>query len=86
MEDGPIPRLCFEYVTSPEGLDLYRQFRTSVLTKLSLHTLISTILMGDQFDMERPHSIILVKRVNLDDLHQFTIQPITPSINRLLKR
>ena len=36
--------------------------------------------------MELYHSIILVKRKTVDDLLGFMIEPISPSVNRLLKQ
>jgi len=42
--------------------------------------------MGENLDMKLSHSIILVKRKNEDDLDEFTIEPITLSVKRQLKR
>jgi len=36
--------------------------------------------------MELSHSIILVKRENVDDLLKFTVEPISLSVRRLLQQ
>ena len=36
--------------------------------------------------MDLSHSILLIKRKNVDDLHEFTIEPISLSTKRLIKR
>ena len=42
--------------------------------------------MGEGLDMELSHSIILVKRQDVNDLLKFTIEPITLSVKRRLRK
>jgi len=42
--------------------------------------------MGESLDMELSHTIILVTRENVDDLFKFNIEPISLSVNRLMKQ
>jgi len=47
---------------------------------LEIYLLLSYVQMGKNLNMELSHSIILVKRKNVDDLLRFTIEPISLSV------
>jgi len=51
-----------------------------------LDSLLSYIRMGERLDIDLSHAIILIRRENLDNLFKFNIEPISPSVNRLMKR
>lgn len=42
--------------------------------------------MGEKLDMDMSHSMILVKRETVDNLFKFTIEPISLSVRRLLRK
>ena len=86
LEYGPTPQLCIDFVKYPRELRRYHSERTGEIDNLNFDALRATVRMGEGLDMEPSHSIILVKRKNADDLHEFTIEPITLSVKRLLKR
>src|SRR5260221_13046391 len=85
LEDGPTPRLCIDFVQNPPDLTEYYSHRTVAIDNLDFDTLVAFVRKGELLDMELSHSIILVKRKNADNLHEFTIEPITLSIKRRLK-
>lgn len=53
---------------------------------LTLDSLLSAVQMSKDLDMDRSHSIILVKRKNVDDLLGYTVEPISLSVKRMLKK
>ena len=83
LEYGPTPRLCVEYVRNPHELERLHSCREQEIAKLDLDSLLSTVHLDLGNDLS--HTIILLKRFNADDLHKFTVEPITLSVNRLLK-
>ena len=86
LKYGPTPQLCIDSVQTPSHLKEFRNERTRAIANLKLGTLITSFQMGEDLDMDLWHSILLLKRKNVDDLLEFTIEPISPSIKRLLKR
>ena len=94
LEYGPTPRLCINYVRYPAQLEYYHSHRKGELDRLDIDTLLSAVRLGEDLDMDTKDSdsIILLKRQDAgsaDDLHlfhRFTIEPITLSVKRLLKR
>ena len=42
--------------------------------------------MGEDLDMDQCYSTLLVKQKNVDDFYRFTIEPISLSVKRLLRR
>lgn len=86
MEYGPIPRLCINYVKDESLLDAYQNKLNSAISGLTMDSLLSYVQMGENLDFELSHSIILVKRRNVDNLFNFNIEPISPSVDRRMKR
>jgi hypothetical protein len=86
LEYGPTPRLCIDLVLTPPRLDEFRNERTRAIANLKLDTLITAAELGEDLDMRLSRSILLIKRKNVDDLHEFTIEPMSLSVKRLLQR
>ena len=86
LEYGPTPELCIDFVLSPPRLNGFRNERTRAISKLKLDTLVTAAEMGEDLNMCLSHSILLIKRKNVDDLHEFTIEPMSLSVKRLLKK
>ena len=86
LEYGPTPRLCIDFVLSPPRLNKFRNERTRAISNLTLDTLITAVQMGEDLDMDQCYSTLLVKQKTVDDFYGFTIEPISLSVKRLLKR
>ena len=86
LEDGPTPRLCIDYVKDLPALKEHRDNVRRAISNLTMDDLFSAVRMGETLDMELSHSIILVKRDNVDDLCRLTIEPISLSVRQLLKK
>jgi hypothetical protein len=82
-EFGPIPRLCIDFVRRGAALDVYEQRRNTEIRKLSLDYLLK---LADrvEFNLDVSHSIFLVRRLNVANLQECIVEPITPSVGRLL--
>jgi len=59
---------------------MYQIKLKTTIFSLEIDLLLSYVQMGKNLDMELSHSIILVKRKNVDDLLRFTIEPISLSV------
>lgn len=86
LRDGPTPRLCIDYVKDPHALEEHRDTVMREISHLTMDDLFSTVRMGETLDADLSHSIFLVKRQNVDNLHKFTIEPISPYVRQLLKK
>ena len=65
---------------------MYKRISNSELSGLNIETLLSLVRMGERLDMELSHTIILVKREDVDDLLNFTIEPISQPVQRRLRQ
>ena len=86
LQYGPIPRLCINCVEDTSLLDAHQSRLKAAISSLTWDLLLSYIRMGESLDMELSHTIILVTRENVDDLFKFNIEPISLSVNRLMKQ
>jgi len=86
LQYGPIPRFCINYIEDRPLLDEHESKLQTAISDLTLDSLLSYIRMGERLDIDLSHAIILIRRENLDNLFKFNIEPISPSVNRLMKR
>ncbi len=87
LEDGPTPRLCIDFVRRSNDLRSYRSDRDGAIANFDFDALLAHVRLGELLDMGvTTHSIILVKRKDAENLLRLTIEPITLSVKRQLKR
>jgi len=86
LKYGPTPQLCINFVKDPSKLDDYRNKLRGVISSLGLDSLLSAVRMSEMLNMDLSHSILLIQRKDVNKLHGYTIEPISLSIKRLLKK
>ena len=86
LEYGPIPRVCINFVKDPPALHDHRVKIAREISNLTMDSLFSVVQKGEILDMDLSHSIILLKREDVDNLHGFTIEPVSHFVKQLLKR
>jgi len=86
LEYGPIPRLCIDFVKDPPELDDHLDNLRRAISRLTLDSLLSVVRMGENFDADLSHSIILVQRKDTNDLRAHTVEFISLPVKRLLKK
>lgn len=79
------PLLAFvSTIGNPQHLSLFRYDRTSTIN-LSMDALVKCIREGGVLNLNASHTVFLIKRVNVDDLQDFALEPMTDSVRLQLR-
>jgi hypothetical protein len=88
-EFGPTPRICIDFVLVPELLYSYQVHHETGISDFYIgqggHRLVRAVHDSCGFNLDDFGSFFLARREDEADLQDFTLDPITPSLGRLLK-
>jgi len=83
---GPTPRLCFNKLLRPGGIDSYKRSLTTILAGLTSQQLMGMVVnSGDLAADNVSHNICLISRNNRDEMSDdVNVRPITKSVESRL--
>src|SRR6266850_293348 len=88
-EFGPTPRICIDFVEVPSLLHSYQLHHENGISDFNIgqngHRLVRAVHESCDFNLDDFGSFFLARREDEADLQDFTLEPITPSLRRLLK-
>jgi RHS (Retrotransposon Hot Spot) family protein len=75
---GPIPRFCINFVKNPAGRVDHEHHCQIMISRLTSDRLRESVLSGGDLDLDGfSHTIIMVRRNEMDDLEEAHVEPIS---------